>query len=152
MYNSDIKAQEVHFVEIGINGLHCSACTFSVERSLKKLDFVSVIQMDLNKRSGKVFFKSDGSINYKLLSKAVIDAGFSVRSFDVVFRTPLIADEHCFGKDFCILNKEVGPGDRIRLLGKNFQEKKAVKESEALLNQDCKGCPDASQRLKVVLI
>jgi len=147
-----IKAQEIHFVEIGINGLHCSACTFSVEKSIKKLDFVSVIQMDLNDRSGKVYFKEHKSANYKLLAKAVFDAGFSVRYFDVVFRDKLDDKINCVENEFCIVDNKLDQQKRLRIIGKHFQEKKAFKESEELLKNNCEECSESDRRLKVILI
>ncbi len=148
----NLNAQEVHFVEIGINGLHCSACTFSVEKSLKKLDFVTVVQMDLNDRSGKAYFKEDSKVDYKQLAKAVSAAGFSVRSFDIVFREKLEEALTCVGSDFCIVGKEIDQGDRLRIIGKGFQEKKAFRNSAHYLKESCEQCTESSQRFKVILL
>src|SRR5260221_11753478 len=75
----------IKWVELGVNGLTCSLCTGSVERSIKRLDFVESVSMSLENTEGRVYFKKDAIIDLKKVAKAVKDAGFSVRFLRVEF-------------------------------------------------------------------
>lgn len=67
------------WVDVGVNGLTCSMCTRSVEMSLQKLFFVDSVIMSLENTEGRVYFKPGVPIDMNQVSKAVTDAGFSVR-------------------------------------------------------------------------
>ena len=85
--------------EIGVNGLTCSACTRSVEMSIRKLDFVQDVQMDLENTKGTITFKPGTKIDIEKVAKAVINAGFSVRYLNAVFKTDntiQVSDNYCF--------------------------------------------------------
>ena len=71
--------------EIGVDGLTCSACTKSVEMSLRKLDFVQDVQMNLENTNGKVTFKPGALIYIDKIAKAVDNAGFSVSYLHATF-------------------------------------------------------------------
>ncbi len=64
---------------IGINGLTCSQCTRSVEMQLRKLSFISDVDMDLEHKNGTLHFKNNSKVDMKAIAGAVKDAGFSVR-------------------------------------------------------------------------
>ncbi len=64
---------------IGVNGLTCSACTRSVEMSLRKLPFIESVEMNLENTDGILKFKNDQEVEISKIAKAVVDAGFSVR-------------------------------------------------------------------------
>ncbi|MFY0601090.1 MAG: heavy-metal-associated domain-containing protein [Cyclobacteriaceae bacterium] len=69
----------IKWVEIGVNGLTCSLCTWSVEKRLSKLDFIESVSMNLENTEGKVFLKKDVSFDLSSIPKAIKEAGFSVR-------------------------------------------------------------------------
>jgi len=71
----------LQWIDIGINGLTCSLCSRSVEMSIRKLDFVDSVSMSLESTEGRVFFRKDTPVNFNQLVKAVVNAGFSIRSF-----------------------------------------------------------------------
>lgn len=91
LYPCRIFAQ-LDSVEIGVNGLTCSMCSYSVEYSLKKLEEIQSVNMDLNSNIARVYFKSGGAVDFEALAKKVKESGFSVRhiSFalpeDVIFK------------------------------------------------------------------
>ncbi|WP_181358437.1 heavy-metal-associated domain-containing protein [Taibaiella chishuiensis] len=64
---------------IGINGLTCSQCSRSVEMQLRKLNFISDVDMDLEHKNGVLHFKTNSKVDMKAIAGAVKDAGFSVR-------------------------------------------------------------------------
>jgi copper chaperone CopZ len=66
-------------VTIGVNGLTCSQCSRGVEFALRKLKFVDDVKMNLVKTEGVIYFKPGLKVEIKMLAKAVVDAGFSLR-------------------------------------------------------------------------
>lgn len=65
---------------IGVDGLTCSACSFATEKSLKKLESIDSVYMQLEENTATVFFKSGVKVNMQEVAKKVVDAGFSVRT------------------------------------------------------------------------
>lgn len=76
---STLHAASIQFISIGVNGLTCSMCTRSVEMSIRRLDFVDSVVMDLENTEGKVYVSSHATPDFRRIAKAVTDAGFSVR-------------------------------------------------------------------------
>jgi len=66
--------------EVSVNGLTCSQCSRSVEMALKRLDFISKVEMELQQPTAHIVFKKNKAIDFSKLAAAVRDAGFSVRS------------------------------------------------------------------------
>ena len=64
---------------IGVNGLTCSACTRSVEMSIRKLPFIENVEMNLENTDGILKFKKGQEVDIFKIAQAVVDAGFSVR-------------------------------------------------------------------------
>ena len=67
------------WIDVGINGLTCSLCTRSVDRSINRLEFVDSVTMSLENTEGRIYVKNVEAINLKRITKAITDAGFSVR-------------------------------------------------------------------------
>src|SRR5580658_4426424 len=66
-------------VFIGVNGLTCSQCSRTVEMSIRKLDFVADVQMNLEHTEGKIILKKDKKADMDKIAQAVVNAGFSLR-------------------------------------------------------------------------
>jgi len=83
---------------IGIDGLTCSACSYGTERSIRKLDFVENVNMDLNKNLAQITFKKGSDVSIDALVRKVYDAGFSVRSVQAIyhFDQPVNITDHIF--------------------------------------------------------
>ena len=71
---------QLNWAQIGVDGLTCSACTRSVEMSIRKLTFVDSVTMNLEHTTGKITFKKGAKVEIDKIAKAVTDAGFSLRS------------------------------------------------------------------------
>ena len=67
------------WIDVGINGLTCSLCTRSVDRSISRLEFVDSVTMSLENTEGRIYLKDVETIDLKRITKAITDAGFSVR-------------------------------------------------------------------------
>jgi copper chaperone CopZ len=134
--------------ELGVNGLTCSACTRSVEMSLRKLDFVQDVKMDLDNTKGIITFKTGSNISIEKLAKAVVDAGFSVRYLQATFKADSalhISDNYCFAYNntnyqFVKVNSSDLKNDVVmKFIGKEFQESKEYKKWKADLKPMCNG-------------
>ncbi len=123
-------------VDFGVNGLTCSACTRSVEMSIRKLNFIENIEMNLTNTNGKIIFKKGQSVSFDAIAKAVTDAGFSVRYLNATFQlnTVLISANHCFTYENTnyqfINNSTIQPNGNIvfKFIGKQFLPKKEFKK------------------------
>src|SRR5688572_11869790 len=72
--------------EIHIDGLTCSMCSYSVQRSVQKLEFVKKVNVDLNTNVATIEFKEAPNVNIHDLIKSVKEAGFSVNSLTASFK------------------------------------------------------------------
>ncbi|MBL7841916.1 MAG: heavy-metal-associated domain-containing protein [Cyclobacteriaceae bacterium] len=69
----------IQWVEVGVNGLTCSMCTRSVEMSIRKLEFVDSVVMNLETTEGRIFLRPNVPFNLGQIAKAIVKAGFSVQ-------------------------------------------------------------------------
>jgi len=67
------------WIDVGINGLTCSLCARSVDRSISRLEFVDSVTMSLENTEGRIYVKGVELIDMRRIAKAITDAGFSVR-------------------------------------------------------------------------
>ena len=71
--------------ELQVSGLTCSMCSRATEKSLRTLNFIGDIKVDLNKNVFLITFKKDAQVNIGLISKKVENAGFFVNSLKATF-------------------------------------------------------------------
>ena len=88
---------QFNWARIGVDGLTCSACTRSVEMSIRKLSFVDSVSMNLEHTDGKILFKKGAKVEIDKIAKAVNDAGFSLRSL----YAGITVDQLKLGNDLC---------------------------------------------------
>ena len=120
------------WIQVGVNGLTCSQCSRSVEMSIRKLDFVQDVVMNLQNTEGKIILKSGIKVDIKKIAKAIVDAGFSVRYINAGFTFENISVSHgyCYsheGQQFQFINvdpKTLHGEVTLKFLGKNFQTAK----------------------------
>lgn len=74
---------QLRWVDIGVNGLTCSACTRSVEMSIRRLAFVDTVVMSLEETTGRIHLREDQPVNLRQIAKAITNAGFSVRFLSI---------------------------------------------------------------------
>lgn len=82
--NCNIKAQFTS-VRVKVDGLTCSACSFATQKSLRELDFIDSVKMDLSTNLAILTFKPSKKVDIGLISKKVYDAGFSVGQLTAVY-------------------------------------------------------------------
>ncbi len=130
---------------IGINGLTCSACAKGVELRVRKLPFVDSVAMNLKQTEAKIFFKKNTKIEIAKLAKAVVDAGFSVRSLQIGFKFNKvdITDNYCFtfeGNNYQFLktgNKNLNGNVVLKLVGQDYLTKTDLASWKPLLKNVC---------------
>lgn len=145
--SANSKAQFVS-VEIGVNGLTCSACTRSVEMSIRKLDFVDDVQMNLENTQGTITFKPGSNVDIEKIAKAVVNAGFSVRFLNAVYKTDStfqVSENYCMsynGATYQFVKVTAGkmPGSiTMKFIGKEFLPADEYKKWKDSLKSECKG-------------
>jgi copper chaperone CopZ len=117
---------------VRIDGLTCSMCSNSVEKLIRKLDFVEDVKMDLNSNIAELSFKKGSKVEISKVASAVKDAGYSVGFLKASFYFDSLSVYDGFL--FSFENNSyrfVSSGEKIlnglvtiQFLGKNFQEKK----------------------------
>jgi copper chaperone CopZ len=133
------------WVQVGVNGLTCSQCSRSVEMSIRKLDFVADVQMNLEHTEGKILLKSGTEANVEKIAQAVFDAGFSVRYLTAgfVFDHTAVSENSCFsfsGGMFQFLTDkatELNGETTITFIGKKFLPQKEYKTWKSKLQNHC---------------
>jgi copper chaperone CopZ len=71
--------------ELQVSGLTCSMCSKATEKSLRTLEFIGDIKVDLNRNVFLITFKKDAPVNLDQISKKVQNAGFFVNSLKATF-------------------------------------------------------------------
>ncbi len=132
---------------IGVNGLTCSACSRTVEMSIRKLPFVADVSMNLEHTSGTITFKSNAAVDPEKIAKAITDAGFSVRflQLTVDFKPVTTSDNYCLQlneKKYQLqgsANKELKGETVLKLRGESFMPKAEFKKIKDQLKPVCNG-------------
>lgn len=118
----------IRSITVGINGLTCSMCSRTVEKSMLQLQFVDKVEMSLEATEAKILLKPQSSVSMKEIARSVKDAGFSVRFISVEFdfgdlRVGEDGSFFCQGQPFSWVGKRVMPVDkkvRLRLIDPAF--------------------------------
>ena len=85
MVSMGSKAQ-IEKVSLQASGLTCSMCSNSINRALKKLDFVDRVEADVKNYTFEIYFKESSAVDFNKIKQKVEGAGFSVAGFIVTVR------------------------------------------------------------------
>ena len=126
---------------IGIDGLTCSACSYGTEKSLKKLDFVKEIKMDLNTKTAEIKFIPGKKVSVEALAQKVIDAGFSVRFIKVsfIFKDTSVKENSEYTYDADVFHfiktetKQLKRNHTLQFLGKKYLSAEEYKKWKSLI-------------------
>ncbi|MBK6444994.1 MAG: heavy-metal-associated domain-containing protein [Bacteroidetes bacterium] len=142
---------------LGVNGLTCSACSRTVEMSLRKLLFIKDVDMNLENTEGKLIFPEGADVDFSKIAKAVTDAGFSVRYLSVFydFKNVTINNGFClpnnkYNLQFVSISNQTLDGEKeINFLGQEFLPKSEFnKIKQSLVNT----CSDKNQKVYYVTL
>jgi len=78
------QARGQRVLEVGINGFTCSMCALGTEATLAKLPFVDSVQMDIAATTARLYVQPERA-DWQAVAQAITDAGFSVRSFYIIW-------------------------------------------------------------------
>lgn len=84
-----VFAQQIEYVEMGIDGVTCSLCMRTVDVALSRVKGVSHVQANIAATTVRVYAQKSSDFHIGSLVKAVGDAGFSVRFVKVYFTNPV---------------------------------------------------------------
>ena len=150
---------QIQSVQIGVNGLTCSQCSRSVEMSIRKLDFVKEVRMNLANTEGEIFFNEGYKADVNKIAKAIVDAGFSVRYLKatIYFKQVPVTENYCWineGKyyQFIKTNTKVIDGiTTVTFINKQFMPKAEYKKwSTTIKESQGNGC-EAKQIFYITL-
>lgn len=110
-------------INISIAGLTCSQCSKSVEMQLKKLKFVTHVNMDLKATTASITTKNQ--VDFYALAKAVSNAGFSVKNITAMLHLDkmIAQNDQCFlyqDNSFWILKPTTSKLITVQFIGKAF--------------------------------
>lgn len=74
---------QIKKADLRASGLTCAMCSKAVYKSLSSIAFVEKINVDIQKSTYEIVFKSGMGVDFDALSRAVVDAGFSVAQLQV---------------------------------------------------------------------
>jgi copper chaperone CopZ len=140
-------AAQVRQVNLQASGLTCSMCTKAIHKSLKGLDFVNDVQVNIKNSTFQLGFKADKAVDFDQIKAAVEDAGFFVAKFYAVVNFSNIQatnDGHLSvgGLAFHFLNIKTAllEGEKtLRLLDKGFVSSKEYKKNKVFTPMECYG-------------
>jgi copper chaperone CopZ len=127
------------------SGLTCAMCSKAVYKALSGVAFVDKVKPDIEGSSYEITFKKDNRVDFDALSKAVIDAGFSVSKLKVTttFKEVKVQnDVHISFDDqsFHFLNvtpQTLSGTKTVTLVDKNFVSSKDYKKYSKLTSLQC---------------
>ena len=141
VYN--IASAQIIKADLQVAGLTCSMCSKSVDKSLRTLDFIDSVGIDLSRASFILFFKKDKTVDFAQIKKKVQDAGFFVASLKVNYKFDNLKIEsnssfHYQNTTFYFLNvtaKTLNGAVIFKIADKGFISDKEYKKYEGQLNQ-----------------
>ena len=127
------------------SGLTCAMCSKAVYKALSNVSFVDKVNADIEGSSYEITFKKDSRVDFDALSKAVVDAGFSVSKLKVTtsFKDVKVQnDAHVTLSDqsFHFLNvtpQTLSGTKTVVLVDKNFVSSKDYKKYSKLTSLQC---------------
>lgn len=75
---------QVKHVKVGVNGLVCAVCSFSVEKALGKRDDIASAKVDLKDKTVTISLKPGFAFNPESIRQTIKKAGFQTRDFELV--------------------------------------------------------------------
>ena len=77
---------QLQWTSVGIDGLTCSQCFYSVEQSIRSMRSVQQVEMNLNDSEARVTQNIEGYSQILQLGEQINNAGFTVRFLTVTLR------------------------------------------------------------------
>jgi copper chaperone CopZ len=131
-----VTSAQITKVSLQASGLTCSMCSNSINKAIKKLDFVEKVVAHFKTYTFEISFKANSNVDFDMIRKKVEGAGFSVSGFIATIdfdnvpiqanKPVIVGSNHLF---FINQNEQLLNGtNKVKLLDKGFV---SVKESKA---------------------
>jgi copper chaperone CopZ len=141
---TSINAQ-IKKIALQASGLTCSLCSNAINKSLKTLDFVESVEVNIKTSSFTLLLKPNTSVSLDAIKVKVEDAGFFVAKMNasISFNDAIIKnDEHIkVGNDvFHFLNvtaQQLNGEHQLKILDKGFVTSKEFKRNGKLTSMSC---------------
>ncbi|MEM2001762.1 MAG: HAD-IC family P-type ATPase, partial [Candidatus Methanomethylicaceae archaeon] len=108
---------------IGIEGMHCATCASLIEKSIKRIDGVSSVEVSFGSNSAFVEYE-DEKANLKSIAKAVEDAGYKV----VMERAIIFVDDMRCASCIAKIEEELMKHEGVYAANANLATKTVVVE------------------------
>ena len=130
------KANGFSGARVTIDGLTCSMCSKSVEKAIRKLDFVANVKMDLNANLALISFVDGEEVSFHQIAKKIRSSGFSVREMVVEAAVGQVsvregATAQVQQSVFClvdVLEKRAKGNIEFKIIGEHFMPRKDWKK------------------------
>ena len=129
--------------ELQVNGLTCSLCSKATEKSLRTLNFIGDIKVDLNRNIFVITFKKDAPVNLDQISKKVENAGFFVNNLKATFNFDNVKVQNNYfsytGNTYHLMNadnKELNGPVALTIVDKGFAPVSVYKKYSSQLNDN----------------
>lgn len=144
LFVSQVNAQTTR-ATLQASGLTCAMCSKAVFKALSAVPFVEKVQPNIQLSTYELVFKPGSKIDFDALSKAVVDAGFSVSMLKVTTRFQDVkvqndAHVNVGGQVFHFLDvpQQTLTGEKtVKLVDKNFVMVKDQKKYEKMTSMKC---------------
>lgn len=131
---------QVTKVSIQASGLTCSMCSNSINKSLKKIDFVDNVKPNIKTSSFEITFKQGANVDFDRLKKKVEDAGFTVANFVAAVNFNNVQAKNnqpvkVGDKTFYIVNgndQSLNGTKQVRIIDKGFVSNKEYKKNTSV--------------------
>lgn len=70
-------AAQKTIVEVDVQGMACSACSYRVEKELGKLQGVDGVQVSLKEKKARIVLAPDAKPDVEKIKKTITDSGFT---------------------------------------------------------------------------
>jgi len=136
---------QITSAELKADGLVCSLCSKSIEKSLNNLTFIVKLDVDLQNTTYILTFKEGIKLDLEEISKSVEKAGFSVGYLNVVYKNNAntIVTNGCIIDDYFAFQLVEGksvPSKTIlhlKIIGEGFLSKQDYKPWKKKLPAPC---------------
>lgn len=79
---------QIQSASLTASGLTCSMCSKAIYKALLKLPAIQKVDVDIDKSSYTITFRSNATVSPDALRKAVEDAGFAVARLELTMNMP----------------------------------------------------------------
>ncbi len=133
---------QVNTVSLQASGLTCSMCSNAINKALKTLSFVQMVDADIKTYTFVISFKPNSAVDFDLLRKSVEKAGFTVCSFvaNIHFENIQVKNNQTIifeDKKFLVVNSSdhvLNGIKQVKILDRGFVSPKKFKKNPSFVS------------------